>query len=105
MSTPTVHDHGPTGTTGRANRTGVLAGIGIAMACAVACALPLIAAGGLVAGVGAFLTGGEGIALGVVALVTALVAGALWVRRRRATAASRVGQTGCDTSCGCSGAC
>jgi hypothetical protein len=93
----TTHDH-MTNTSGRTRS--VLAGIGIAVACAVACSLPLIAAGGLAAGVGAFLAGGEAIALGVVALVGVLVAAALWVRRRRAAA-----MTARDAGCGCGGGC
>lgn len=101
MSTPTMHDHTTTTPTSGAKKKGLLAGIGIAVACAVACSLPLIAAGGLAAGVGAFLAGGEAVAIGVVLVVGALVGAALWVRRRGAAAASNT----CYTGCGCGGGC
>lgn len=99
MSTPITHHAKPTTPSG-VTRKGVLAGIGIAVVCAVACALPLVVAGGLVAGIGAFLAGGEALALGVVVVVGALVTAAIWMRRRRAATA-----TGCDTGCGCGGGC
>ncbi|WP_315092978.1 hypothetical protein [uncultured Cellulomonas sp.] len=95
MNTPITHDHATT--TPGAKKRGLLAGTGIAVACAVACSLPLIAAGGLAAGVGAFLAGGEAVAVGVVLAVGGLVGVAVWMRRRRAAAAS----TACDTGCGC----
>lgn len=100
MDTPTIHDHRAPSTKAPVKK-GVLTGIGIAVACAVACSLPLIAAGGLAAGVGAFLAGGEAVALGVVAIVGVLIGAALWVRRRRAAEATDA----CDTGCGCGGGC
>ncbi len=83
---------------GRKTRKGAFAGAAVVVACAVACSLPLIAAGGLAAGVGAFLAGSEAVALGVVLLVAAVVSGAIWWRRRRAAAAAADG-------CGCGGGC
>ncbi len=102
-ATTTHHAHEDARKTGTPNaRKGALAGIGVVLACAIACSIPLIAAGGLVAGIGAFLTGGEAVALGVVAVVGALVTTAIWVRRRRAAAVAAAEGA---SACGCGGAC
>lgn len=95
-------DQGARTTVSPTAKRGALAGIGVVIACAVACSVPLIAAGGLVAGAGAILAGGEAVALGVVAVVGAVVAGAIWVRRRRAAAAAAAESA---SACGCGGAC
>ena len=93
MSTPTIPDHDTSQPS--ASKKGALAGIGLFLACAIACSLPLVAAGGLAAGLGAFLAGGDAVALGVLLLVGAVVAGGMWLRGRRA------GSAGCGDGCGC----
>ncbi|WP_050055009.1 hypothetical protein [Pseudarthrobacter siccitolerans] len=73
--------------------TGSLAVIG----CMVACSLPFLAAGGVLAGLGALAAGWWFAA--VVALVGAGIA-LIVVRRRKAAAASAA-----DSECGCGGNC
>lgn len=99
MNASTIPDHATSANA--TTKKGVLAGFGLALVCAVACSVPLIAAGGVAAGVGAFFTGGVALALGVVALVAVVVGAALWLRGRRAAAAT----TEPESTCGCGGAC
>jgi hypothetical protein len=80
-------------------RSGVLTGAAVVVACMVACSLPLVAAGGALAGVGAFLAGGKAVALGVVMVVAAIVVGGVKLRRRNAAARG----DSCSTGCGCGG--
>jgi hypothetical protein len=102
MST-THHQHttesGTPGTARSASgRTGVIAGAGALLACAVACSLPLLLAGGAAVTVTSLASGAEMIACGAL-LLTVLVGGGLWLRRRRARAAGT--GCGCGGSCGC----
>lgn len=102
----TVHDHTPTPPTAASTpntprptstaKRGVIAGALLFLACAAACSLPVLLAGGVAVSAGAFFTGGEGIAVAVLAL-SAVVGGLLWMRRRRAQASG--------ASCGCGGGC
>ena len=104
MSDTTAHHahQGTNKTVSPTARKGALAGIGVVIACAIACSIPLIAAGGVVAGIGAFLAGGGAVALGIVAVVGAVVTAAVWVRRRRTAAVAAADGA---SACGCGGAC
>ena len=77
---------------------GGLAIIGVVVACAVACSLPLLAGAGILASVAAFTTG-----FGWVAVALLVPAGAAatawWVRRRRQPAGAASCE--CGGSCGC----
>lgn len=106
---PANHDL-PPARTSPTRRRGVLAGAGIVLACAVACSLPLIAAGGFAAGAGALVMGGEAVVLGVVALLTAVVASGMWLRRRRQPGLGGLASAGAPEpedagGCGCGGSC
>jgi protein-S-isoprenylcysteine O-methyltransferase Ste14 len=75
-----------------------VAGVGVLVACAIACSLPVLAATGAVASIAAFLSGGW--VVGVVLLVA--VAGGLivWATRRRRAQATVTADGG---SCDCGG--
>ncbi|MDQ0371766.1 hypothetical protein [Cellulomonas humilata] len=85
-----------TSTTATTTAKGGLALLGVVVACAVACSLPLLAGAGVLASVAAFTTG-----FGWVAVALLVLAGAAattwWVRRRRQQAAA--------ASCECGGGC
>ena len=82
----------------RSGRFAVLTGALAVIGCALACSLPLLAAGGALAGLGAFAAGWWPAA--ALALVAAAGATFLYLRRR-AAARSSVN----DASCGCGGSC
>lgn len=75
------------------------AGLGIALACALACSLPLVVGGAAVAGAGAALTGALGAAL---VLLGVSAAGIVWYARRRRSDAvlPSAGACGCGGGCG-----
>jgi hypothetical protein len=78
-------------------KKGVLAGVVLFVACAAACSLPLLLAGGAAISLGALFSGADSIAAVLVG-ITALI-GALWWVRRRAQRAG--GFCGCGDGCGC----
>ena len=75
-----------------------LAVVGIVVACAVACSLPLLAGAGVLASVAAITTGFGWAALALLAL-TAATATAWWVRRRRLAAAAASCECGGNDGC------
>ena len=82
----------------RAGRTGLLGGVGLFLACALVCCLPLLTAAAAAIGLGAIAAGAW--VLGAGALVAAGVAMVL-VRRRRGTAHDGTSSCGCGGSCAC----
>jgi membrane protein implicated in regulation of membrane protease activity len=98
-ATPPRPDLGLTATKNvSAGKTGLLAGVVLFVACAAACSLPLLLAGGAAIGVGAFFSG-TGALAGVLLGVTALMGALLWLSRRRARTVEDTG--GCGRNCGC----
>jgi hypothetical protein len=100
---PAVHDPasphpGPAPITRPGRNRGVIAGALLFLACAAACSLPVLLAGGVALSAGAFFTAGEGIALTVLA-ANAVAGGLLWMRRRRSQA--RSSDCRCGGGCGC----
>ena len=88
-------------------RGGLVAGIGagaLVLACAAACAIPLIAAAGVAAGGGAILAGAWPVAIGILLLTAAATVGLLWYRKQRRARAA-VSTMGSDASCACGGDC
>lgn len=85
--------------TGPLARRGALATGAVLVACAVACSLPLLVGGGVLASVGAFAGGAQ--AAGLALLAAAALGAVWWVRRRRA----RSTESDTSSSCGCGGAC
>jgi hypothetical protein len=72
-----------------------VAGVGVLLACAIACSLPLLAATGAVASIAAFLNGGG--VIGLVLLVAAAGGLIVWTtRRRRAQATAMADGGSCD---------
>ena len=88
-------------------RGGLVAGIGagaLVLACAAACAIPLVAAAGVAVGGGAILAGAWPVAFGILLLTAAVTFGLLWYRKqRRARAAASTDGSG--ASCACGGDC
>lgn len=93
-------------------RGGLVAGIGagaVMLACAAACAIPLVAAAGVAAGGGAIVLGAWPVALGVLLLTGALTAGLLWYRKSKRARVAATGTEGdpdgascaCGANCGC----
>jgi len=80
-----------------AGRRGAIAGAALLLACAAACALPWLLAAGAAVTAGAFAAGTGSIALGV--LLTALLGGGLWLRRRRTRAVGAGCGSGDDCRC------
>ena len=100
--TPTsTQDIGITSTRAHSATTakkGLLAGVVLFVACAAACSLPLLLAGGAAISFGALFSGADAIAAVLIGL-TALIGALWWVHRRRAQQAG--GTCGCGGSCGC----
>ena len=88
----------------KSKRPGLLAGLGagaVMLACAAACAIPLVAAAGVAAGGGAIVAGAWPIAIGVLLFTGALTAGLLWYRKSKRDRAAAIGTNGDGASCGC----
>ena len=109
MTTMHDHDHSPARTKIDGSAQTLKKGkgpltVGLAMlACVVACAAPLLLAGGLTAGLGALFTGSEVLP---VAILAATAAGAYFWWRRKKAAAKALAAGGAGGSCGCgSGGC
>ncbi len=75
-----------------------LAVVGVVVACAVACSLPLLAGAGVLASVAALSAGTPWIAAALLVAAGTAVAG-WWARRRRRTAAAA--SSGCGDDCAC----
>jgi len=92
----------------KGKRRGILAGVGVGavmLACAAACAIPLIAAAGVAAGGGAIIAGEWPIAIGLLLITGAVTAGLLWYRKNKRARALAAGTDGDGASCGCGGNC
>lgn len=91
---------------GTAKRGGLIAGLGagaVMLACAAACAIPVVAAAGVATGGGALIAGAWPVALGVLLLTGAVTAGLLWYRASRRNRAATA--TDPDAACACGGNC
>jgi len=90
-------------TTGRtrhpspAAKKGLLAGVVLFLACAAACSLPVLLAGGAAISAGALFSGADTVAVALLG-TTALTGALVWRLRRR-----RAQNTGhaCGSNCGC----
>ena len=77
-------------------KKGLLAGLGVGLACVVACSLPLLLGAGVLAGASSLPAGAE--VVGPLTLAAVAVGAGWWLLRRRRAAAD-----GCG--CGCGGGC
>jgi hypothetical protein len=94
----------PTVTTSKAEKGGLVAGIGAAavvLACAAACAIPLFAAVGVAGGGAALIAGAWPVAVGLLLLTAAGVAGLLWYRKSKRARAAEAASCACGGACGC----
>ena len=95
-------------TPSKAKRTGLVAGLGagaVMLACAAACAIPLVAAAGVAAGGGAIIAGAWPVAIGLLLVTGALTVGLLWYRQNKRAKAAATATDGDGATCGCGGNC
>lgn len=95
-------------TSSKVKRGGLIAGLGagaVMLACAAACAIPLVAAAGVAVGGGAIIAGAWPVAIGLLLLTGALTVGLLWYRKNRRAKAAAATTAGDGTACGCGGDC
>lgn len=81
----------------RSSRFAMLTGALAVIGCALACSLPLLAAGGALAGAGALMAGWWPAA--ILALGAAAASAFYFVRRRTARAGQNAGGCGCKGDC------
>lgn len=95
-------------TSSKVKRGGLVAGLGagaVMLACAAACAIPLVAAAGVAAGGGAIIAGAWPIAIGLLLFTGALTVGLLWYRKNKRAKAAAAATAGDGATCGCGGNC